>query len=128
MIALSRRAALAALLTLAPLAAARASGGGGSKEPGEAFVKLSTINLEYWDENGLFHIVNMELTAVFPTQTSLNKKVAVEITHTLAAMTWEEFSHGNPAATVKAIALDAVRKDPSGAACKEVLVTKLIIR
>lgn len=128
MTALSRRAALATLLTLAPLAAARASGGGGAKEGGEAFVKLATINLEFWDENGLFHIVNMDLTAVFPSQASLNKKVATEITHILAAMTWEEFARGNPAATVKAVALDAVRKDPSGTACKEVLVTKLIIR
>lgn len=127
---LSRRAALAGLLAgplaLVPLAAARASGGGG--KGGETFVKLSPIVLEFWDENGLFHTVNMELSAAFPAQASINKKVAQDIAHTLSAMPWEEFSRGNPAATVKAVALDAVRKDPGGANCLEVLVIKLMMR
>lgn len=125
MAALSRRTLLAALL-LAP-AAAHASGGGGGKG-GETFVKLSSIVLEFWDEQGLFHTVNMELTAVFPVQASINKKVAQDISHTLSAMPWEEFSRGNPAATIKAVALDAVRKDPGGANCTEVLVIKLMMR
>lgn len=129
MTARPRRAVLAALL-LAPLlmapAAAHASGGGG--KAGETFVKLPGIVLEFWDEAGLFHTVNMELTAVFPIQASINKKVALDITHTLSAMTWEEFSRGNPAATIKAVALDAVRKDPTGANCTEVLVIRLMMR
>lgn len=124
MTTLSRRALLAALL-LAP-AAARASGGG--DKGGETFVKLPSIVLEFWDEQGLFHTVNMELTAVFPVQASVNKKVAHEISSTLSAMTWEDFSRGNPAATIKAVALDAVRKDPGGANCSEVLVIKLMMR
>lgn len=124
---LSRRALLAALLGAVPLAAAHASGGGG-KGGGEAFAKLPGIVLEFWDEQGLFHTVNMELTAVFPAQASVNKKVSQEISRTLSAMTWEEFSRGNPAATIKAVALDAVRKDPSGATCVEVLVIKLMMR
>lgn len=122
--ALSRRALLAALPLLLAGPAARASGGGG----GEIYVKLPSIVLEFWDSDGLFHAVNMELTAVFPEQTSINKKIATDISHTLSAMTWEDFSHGNPAATVKAVALDAVRKDPSGAKCSEVLVIKLMMR
>lgn len=124
---LSRRALLTGLLTIMAVPAARASGGGGGKGV-ETFVKLPNIVLEYWDENGLFHAVNMELTAVFPGQASVNKKVAHEITSILSAMTWEEFSRGNPAATIKAVALDAVRKDPTGVNCSEVLVIKLMMR
>ncbi|MGE5518234.1 MAG: hypothetical protein ACM31D_20720 [Bacteroidota bacterium] len=125
--ALSRRALLGGLLALTATPAARASGGGGGKG-GETFVKLPSIVLEYWDEDGLFHAVNMDLTAVFPAQASVNKKVSQEITRVLSAMTWEEFSRGNPAATIKAVALDAVRKDPTGANCSEVLVIKLMMR
>lgn len=121
---LSRRALLAAMPLLLAAMPARASGGGG----GEIYVKLPSIVIEFWDSNGLFHTVNMDLTAVFAEQTSINKKIAAEISHTLSAMTWEEFSRGNPAATIKAVALDAVRKDPSGSKCLEVLVLKLMMR
>lgn len=122
-----RRAILAGLLTLLAAPAARASGSGGGKGT-ETFVKLPGIVLEFWDEAGLFHAVNMDLTAVFPGQASVNKKVSQDISRILSAMTWEEFSRGNPAATIKAVALDAVRKDPSGANCTEVLVIKLMLR
>lgn len=122
----SRRAVLGALALalLAPLPAMAS----GSKEGAETYVKLPSIVLEFWDENGLFHTVNMDLAAVFPAQASVNKKVAQEITKTLSAMTWEEFSRGNPAATIKSVALDMVRKDPTGATCTEVLVIKLMMR
>ena len=122
---LRRRAILAALLTLGAAPAVAAGGGG---KGGEVYVKLPGIVIEYWDAQGLFHTVNMELTAVFPLQVSLNKKVSQDIAHTLSAMTWEDFSRGNPAATVKAVALDAVRKDPAGANCLEVLVIRLMMR
>lgn len=124
---LTRRALLAALLALPPLAAARGAGGGGGKAA-ETFVKLPAIMLEFWDEQGLFHTVNLELAAVFPGPASINKKVAQDISHALSSMPWEEFSHGNPAATIKSVALDAVRKDPGGGACQEVLVVKLMMR
>jgi hypothetical protein len=123
--ALSRRAILAAALILAPLAA-QASGGGGG--PGEVYVKLPSIVIEFWDGNGVFHAVNMELTAVFPAQASVNKKISEKIGQNLSAMSWEEFSQGNPAATVKAVALDILRKDPSGEKAIEVLVIKLMMR
>lgn len=125
MATLTRRAVLGALLLAAP-GISHASGGGG--KGGEVYVKLPSIVLEFWDADGLFHNVNMELTAVFPLQVSINKKVSVEIAHTLSSMPWEEFSRGNPAATIKAVALDAVRKDPAGANCLEVLVVKLMMR
>lgn len=127
---LPRRVLLAALLALP--AAARASGkgggGGGGGGNGEFFVKLPSIVIEFWDENGVFHPVNMELTAVFHEQTSLNKKVGDRIAHSLSAMPWEEFSRGNPAATVKAVALDVLRQDPTGQKAVEVLVVKLLMR
>lgn len=122
---LSRRAFLAALPVLAAASSAQASGGSGN---GEIYVKLPSIVIEFWDADGLFHTVNMELSAVFAEQTSINKKVSNEISQTLSAMTWEEFSRGNPAATIKAVALDAVRKDPNGAKCLEVLVLRLMMR
>ncbi|MCR6629243.1 MAG: hypothetical protein NVV74_03860 [Magnetospirillum sp.] len=121
---LSRRAVLAALLALAPLGAHAAEGG----EPTEFYVKMPGIVVEFWDADGLFHAVNMDLSAVFPAQTSLNKKVSDKIAQTLSAMPWEEFSRGNPAATIKAVALDVLRKDPSGEKAKEVLVLKLLLR
>ena len=126
---LARRAVLAALLAAPALLCrpALASGGGGGKG-GEIYVKLPSVALEFWDADGLFHAVNIEMSAVFTEQASINKKVGVEISRTLSAMAWEEFARGNPAATIKAVALDAVRKDPGGAKCLEVLIVKLIMR
>lgn len=118
----SRRTLLAALL-LAPVSA-MASGKGGE----EFFVKLTTIVVEFWDANGIFHVVNMDLTVVFPAQTAINKKVTERIAAKLSAMTWEEFVKGNPAATVKAVALETLRKDPTTDKATEVLVGKLLLR
>lgn len=115
---------VAALLTAAVSGAAWAEEKGG----GEAYVKLSPIAMEFWDADGLFHTVNVELTAVFPGQVSVNKKIADQIQLTLSSMTWEDFSKGNPAATIKGVALNLLRKDPSGANAIEVLVQKLVIR
>lgn len=124
---LTRRALLAALLALAPLPAL-ASGTGGGAPGAETYVKISTIVVEFWDAQGLFHTVNMDLTVVFPQQTSISKKVSDRIAKNLSAMPWEEFSKGNPAATVKAVALDVLRKDPATAKATEVLVAKLLMR
>lgn len=124
---LSRRMVLASLLAALPWAAARASGSGGGAGS-EVYVKLSGIVIEFWDADGLFHTVNMDLTAVFPVQTSVNKKVSDKIAQALSAMTWEDFSRGNPAATVKAVALDVLRKDPTGEKATEVLVVRLMMR
>jgi|AGTN01.3.fsa_nt_gi hypothetical protein len=115
--------ALLLLLLLAPLPA-RAE----STPRSEVYAKLPTITVEYWDAAGLFHVITLDLTAVFPTQTSLNKKVSDKIAHALSAMTWEDFSRGNPAATVKAVALDVLRKEPSSGKVVEVLVLRLVMR
>lgn len=127
MAALTRRAVLAAALGLMLPGIARAAGGGASPN-GEFFHKLNPINLEYWDESGLFHMVIIELSVVFLEPPQIDKKVADLIGRKLSAMPWEEFNRGNPAATVKGIALDVVRQQKGGEKATEVLVTKLMLR
>ncbi|CAA7622631.1 hypothetical protein [Magnetospirillum sp. UT-4] len=122
---IARRALLlaAALLPLAAGPAAAASKGG------PAYAKIGSIVVEFWDQNGLFHVVNADLTAVLISpEAKLDKRIAEKITHALSAMSWEEFSTGNPASTLKAIALDIVRKEPGGELVAEVLVVKLMLR
>lgn len=122
-----RRLALFALGAWLP-ALAMPAWAAGSKG-GEIFVKLPTINVEYWDEGGIFHMVVVDATVVFHEEgAKVDKSVGVLISHALSAMTWEEFSRGNPAATVKAIALDLVRKQPGAEKAVEVLLARLIIR
>lgn len=126
---MKRRLALSALGAWLVLTAGAmptwASGAKGS----EIFVKLPSINVEYWDEAGIFHMVVVDATVVFHEEgAKVDKSVGVLISHALSAMTWEEFSRGNPAATVKAIALDLVRKQPGAEKAVEVLLARLIIR
>jgi len=125
--ALSRRSLLAAMV-LAPLAApgpAWAAGGGAP----EFYAKLPQIAIEYWDTQGLFHMVNVDLTVVFPAQTAaINKKVGDKIGAALSAMAWEDFAKGNPAATIKAVAMDVLRQDPATEKATDVLVIKLVLR
>ncbi|MBX9634668.1 MAG: hypothetical protein K2X44_06770 [Magnetospirillum sp.] len=121
---LSRRALLALLLCAPAPVLASGKGGGGA----DIYVKLPTIVIEFWDAQGLFHVVNMDLTVVFAVQTSINKKIADKISQNLSAMPWEEFAKGNPAATIKAVALDILRKDPTTEKASEVLVAKLMMR
>jgi|GEM_PF-2003602 len=121
--------ALAALLALAPALPALAAGG--AVKPKELLVKIPSVNLEFWDQNGLFHMVIIDLTAAYPLEVKdakIDKKVGPKIAQTLSMMTWEDFMHGNPAATVKAVVLDIIRKEPGGDKCADILVNKLIIR
>lgn len=123
-----RRLVLAALGGWITTRAAPGWAAGGAKG-GEIFVKLPTINVEYWDEAGIFHMVVVEASVVFHEEgAKVDKSVGVLISHALSSMTWEEFSRGNPAATVKAIALDLVRKQPGAEKAVEVLLARLIIR
>ncbi|MGE4278010.1 MAG: hypothetical protein AB7G62_00390 [Magnetospirillum sp.] len=123
-----RRLALFALGAWMSGLAMPAWASGGAKG-GEIYVKLPTINVEYWDEAGIFHMVVVDAAVVFHEEgAKVDKSVGVLISHALSAMTWEEFSRGNPAATVKAIALDLVRKQPGAEKAVEVLLARLIIR
>jgi hypothetical protein len=120
-------AVMAAALVQLPGVVRAASG----IKPTELYMKVPTVTVEFWDQNGLFHMVLVELTAVFPLEqknAKLDKKLGERIGNTLAAMPWEEFSRGNPAATAKAVALDMIRKDPGGETCTEVLISRLVIR
>jgi hypothetical protein len=119
---LSRRALLAVLAALV------ATPAGAANKNVEVFAKLSPISLEYWDQAGLFHVVNMDLTVVFLGEGKIDKLVVDKIQQALSAMTWEEFSKGNPVATIKAIALDIVRKQKSSEQALDVLVIKLMMR
>lgn len=94
----------------------------------EVFVKLTPIAVEFWDEAGIFHILNMDLSVVFMGEGKVDKTVAVQIQRALSAMSWEEFSRGNPAATVKALALDIVRKQAGSEKALDVLVSKMMTR
>lgn len=116
---LSRRALLAALAAL-PLPARAADK--------EAFVKLQPIALEFWDQAGIFHMVNMDLSVVFIGEGKVDKVVADKIAQALSAMPWEEFIKGNPAATIKAVAFDIIKKEKGGDKVREVLVIKLMTR
>jgi hypothetical protein len=123
-----RRLLLSAGLLVPCMPALAASSGG---KPRETYVKLASINLEFWDQDGLFHMVLVELTAVYPLEVKdakLDKKVADKVTHAMASMAWEEFARGNPAATAKAIALDIIRREPGGDRCTDVLINRLVIR
>jgi len=123
-----RRLALCAMAAWCGGVAVPAWAAGGAKG-GEFYVKLPTVNVEYWDEGGIFHMVVVDATVVFHEEgAKVDKSVGVLISHALSAMTWEEFSRGNPAATVKAIALDLVRKQPGAEKAVEVLLARLIIR
>ncbi|MBR9972854.1 hypothetical protein [Magnetospirillum sulfuroxidans] len=122
---MKRRLFLGAVLALPALPALASGGAKGN----EVFVKLPTVNVEYWDEAGIFHMVVVDASVVFHEQgTKIDKTIGILISHALSAMTWEEFSRGNPAATVKAIALDLVRKQPGAEKAVEVLLGRLIIR
>lgn len=114
---------LVGLLALAPFPVLAAKDG-----VGEYYVELATIVLEFWDANGVFHSVVMDLLVAFPGSTTINKKVVDQISMALTSMTWEEFSKDNPAATVKSVALSVLRKDPTTEKALEVLVAKLVLR
>lgn len=113
-----------ALMALAPSAWAKSGGGGG----GEIYTKLPTLVVEFWDQRGVFHILSCELTAVFKEPATLNKKLADRMVLILSSMSWEDFSQGNTAATVKSVALDVLRADPGSAKVQDVLIAKMMIR
>lgn len=124
---MKRRAFMAALalLPLARPAAAQKKG-----EPTEFYAALPPLTLEFWDKQGLFHMVNFSLTVVFDKQgMKASKKLGDSISQALSSMPWEEFKDGNPAVTIKNIAYDIVRADrEAGPSATDVLIIKLMIR
>lgn len=121
---LSRRALLAGLAAL-PMPVLAQPAWAADKE---TFVKLQPIALEFWDQAGIFHMVNMDLSVVFVGEGKIDKVVGDKIAQALSAMPWEEFIKGNPAATIKAVAFDIIKKEKGGDKAREVLVIKLMTR
>lgn len=120
-----RRLILALILCFGCVPAFAAGGGNAN---GELFVKIPTVLVEFWDQQGVFHVMNCDLVATFKEPASLNKKAADKIVLILSSMSWEEFSRGNTAATVKAVALDVLRDDPGTAKVRDILIAKMMIR
>lgn len=124
---MKRRIFLAGLPLLTVLAGPAAAE---KLEPKEFYTPLPPIVLEFWDNKGLFHMVNLELSLVFAKPgIKANKKLVDDIGQALTSMPWEEFKEGNPAVTIKQSALEVVKADPDiGAEVTDVLIKKLMLR
>ena len=113
-------ALLAAILLAIPSALASEK-----VEGAETYVKLPTVILEMWDDHGVFHQVSIEMSAVFPAQTTINKSVGAQIKQALQAIPFEELEKGESTPAIKQIAIDLVRAQPGGAAVTAILITKM---
>lgn len=120
----TRRAVLA--LALAGLSRTAYAASGGPKE----ITQPGSLLVEWWDRDGLFHLVNADLLFVLAKEgIKISKTAIAKIPKTLSSMPWEEFNHGNPAVTIKSIALECARADPlAGPFVTDVLIAKLLIR
>lgn len=94
----------------------------------ESYAKIPPIALEYWDENGIFRMVNMELYVAFPGNFSVKKDQAERIARELSGIAWQDLVRTNPASVVKKVAYDILKSDPRTDAVREVLVQKLVLR
>jgi hypothetical protein len=112
----------AALLAAAPAAASS------KVEGGEIYIKLQPVILEMWDENGVFHQIAIELSAVVPEQTNIPKSVSVKIKQALQVVPFEELQKGESTAFIKKTAIDLVHAEPGGAHVSEVLITKIMFK
>lgn len=99
-------------------------------EPKEFYAQMPPISLEFWDKDGLFHMVNVSLTIVFDKQgMKATKLMGDKIAQALSSMPWEEFKDGNPAVTIKNTAYDIVKADAkAGPSATDVLIIKLMVR
>lgn len=131
---IGRRRLVAALAAAALAAAAllpmEAGAAGGAGKGKEIFAPLPAITVEYWDEAGLFHLVDLSLTVVYAKEgVKVGKDVGSRIQQRLSAMPWEHFVQGNPAVTIKKIALDIARADAqAGEHVVDILIAKLMMR
>lgn len=120
---IARRTVLAALALLVPVTAFA------KPERTEFFAALRPIAVEFWDREGMFHLINVDLTIVYAKEgVKVANKVSDQIARELAMLPWEEFNHDNPALIIKRIALEIARADPAGADVKDVLIAKLMMR
>jgi hypothetical protein len=92
------------------------------------FNKLPAIAVELWDQNGIFHQVVAELLLVMPEDGKIEKGLHEKIQKALSVVPYEELVRANPAALIKAMAMEIARKEPNGAQIEEVLISRLIMR
>lgn len=111
------------LLCLAPAAPAGAAG----KEK-IRYNKLPAVAVELWDQNGIFHQVVAELLLVMPEDAKVEKGLHEKIQRVLSVIAYEDFVRSNPAALIKSMALEVVRKEPGGDLVQEVLISRLVMR
>lgn len=125
------RAVLAAFvlaaLALAPLPASSASAPADGMLP--VFTKLNPVQVEYWDQNGLFHALHAEIVMVSAIGQPLpSKSVFERIQKALAAWPYERLLAAGVANTVKSVALEVIRKEANGENVSEVLVGNMLMR
>ncbi len=94
----------------------------------ETYVKLQTIVLEVWDQDGLFHMVVLEMVVAMPDNGRINKSVSFKIQQQLQTYPYEELQKPEAAAMIKETALDIVRAEPDGARARDVLINKFQFR
>lgn len=101
----------------------------GREAPKEYYFKLAPISVEYWDAEGMYHTLVLELVAVGPHEKMpLEKTLADSIAKELSAIPYEDITRDNPAPLIKSTALGVIRNHPSGKFASEVLIRKLLIR
>lgn len=121
---IGRRALLAALA-----AAAMPRPAAAKPERTEFYAPMQPVTVEFWDREGLFHLVNIDLVVVFPKEgMKVPNKVSDLIAKRLSVLPWEEFARDNPALLIKRVALDVLRAEPGGADIKDVLIARLMLR
>jgi hypothetical protein len=125
---IARRSLLLGVAAAALAGRVRAAGSGGGK-PKDILQALGIV-VEWWDRDGLFHLVNAELLFVLAKEGIKIGKAPLEKIHKrLASMPWEEFNSGNHAVTIKNVALECARTDEvAGPFVTDVLISKLLIR
>ena len=91
-----------------------------------AFFPLSPVVLEMYDQQGLFHTIQLYLVVVVPAPAKLNKTAATAVQRVLMALPYEELAKPDSAKVMKTLALQAIRSEPGGENASEVLIAKLL--
>lgn len=115
---------------LAVLGLALAPGGARAADEKVFYAPLTGIAIEYWDRNGFFHLVNLDMVVEYTKEgVKVGNKAGDLISKELSVMTWEDFNRDNPAVVIKRVALGIVKADPvAGPHVKDVLIQKLLLR
>jgi hypothetical protein len=105
-----------------------AAASGHAAAGGEIYQKLEMLILEMWDNEGVFHMVAMEMQAVFNEPPKMEKGMMLKAKQMLQSMPYEELTKPNGPSMIKGIMLQLIRAQPGGEGCRDVLITKLMFR